>query len=217
MASGGVLNPNVDVVRFGVVPNLGPMAFYVEVAGTALMGGGPAPGMMDTVRIFVDIDGSSSTGYRIDGFGADRMIDISGYRGKVLSSTLWEFDSNRNQRDWNGWIKGTGTPAAASGSRIEVEAQWLADVPASVPVLAAVHTVSWDEQIDSGDFPVSPGLGTLSVVSVPQVPDIIAGNDVPLLRLTLTAQGQPVTLNSLEVEIAGTAPANVSGRWAPPR
>src|SRR2546427_398055 len=210
MASGGVLNPNVDVVRFGVVPNLGPMAFYVEVAGTALMGGGPAPGMMDTVRIFVDIDGSSSTGYRIDGFGADRMIDISGYRGKVLSSTLWEFDSNRNQRDWNGWIKGTGTPAAASGSRIEVEAQWLADVPASVPVLAAVHTVSWDEQIDSGDFPVSPGLGTLSVVSVPQVPDIIAGNDVPLLRLTLTAQGQPVTLNSLEVEIAGTAPANVA-------
>src|SRR2546421_3051370 len=210
MASGGVLNPNVDVVRFGVVPNLGPMAFYVEVAGTALMGGGPAPGMMDTVRIFIDIDGSSSTGYRIDGVGADRMIDISGYRGKVLSSTLWEFDSNRNQRDWNGWIKGTGTPAAASGSRIEVEAQWLADVPASVPVLAAVHTVSWDEQIDSGDFPVSPGLGTLSVVSVPQVPDIIAGNDVPLLRPTLTAPGQPVTLNSLEVEIAGTAPANVA-------
>src|SRR5256886_1520982 len=210
MASGGVLNPNVDVVRFGVVPNLGPMAFYVEVAGTALMGGGPAPGMMDTVRIFVDIDGSSSTGYRIDGFGADRMIDISGYRGKVLSSTLWEFDSNRNQRDWNGWINGTGTPAAASGSRIEVEAQCLADVPASVPVLAAVHTVSWDEQIDSGDFPVSPGLGTLSIVSDPQVPDIIAGNDVPLLRLTLTAQGQPVSLNSLGVEIAGTAPANVA-------
>src|SRR5207249_3804189 len=72
MASGGVLNPNVDVVRFGVVPNLGSIAFFVEVAGSALMGGGPSPGTMDTVRIFIDIDGSTSTGYRIDGLGADR-------------------------------------------------------------------------------------------------------------------------------------------------
>src|SRR5437016_1867632 len=135
MASGGVLNPNVDVVRFGVVPNLGSIAFFVEVAGSALMGGGPSPGTMDTVRIFIDIDGSTSTGYRIDGLGADRMIEVSGYAGRVQSSTLWEFDSNRNQRDWNGWIKGTSTPAAASGSRIEAEAQWLADVPTSVPVV----------------------------------------------------------------------------------
>src|SRR6267143_6724396 len=211
MASGGVLNPNVDIVRFGVVPNLGPIAFFVEVAGSALSGGGPlSPGTMDTVRIFIDIDGSASTGYRIDGLGADRMIEVSGYSGRVQSSTLWEFDSNRNQRDWNGWIKGTATPAAASGSRIEAEAQWLADVPTSVPVVAAVHTVSWDKQVDRGDFPMSPGFGTLSIVSDPQVTDIIAGNDVPLLRLTLTAHGQPVSLNSLQVEIAGTAPANVA-------
>src|SRR5207302_964709 len=119
MASGGVLNPNVDIVRFGVVPNLGPIAFFVEVAGSGLTGGGPSPGTMDTVRIFIDIDGSASTGYRIDGLGADRMIEVSGYAGRVQSSTLWEFDANRNQRDWNGWIKGTSTPAAASGSRIE--------------------------------------------------------------------------------------------------
>jgi len=210
MASGGVLNPNVDVVRFGVVPNLGSIAFFVEVAGSALMGGGPSPGTMDTVRIFIDIDGSTSTGYRIDGLGADRMIEVSGYAGRVQSSTLWEFDSNRNQRDWSGWIKGTSTPAAASGSRIEVEAQWLAGVPSSVPLVATVHTVSWDKQVDQGDFPVSPGFGTLSIVSDPQVPDVIAGNDVPLLRLTLTAHGQPVSLNSLQVEIAGTAPANVA-------
>src|SRR2546428_117485 len=109
MAGGGVLNPNVDVVRFGVTPNLGPFAFYVEVAGAALAGGGPPPGTMDTVRIFVDIDGSSATGYRIDGLGADRMLEVSGHNRTVLSSTLWEFDSNRNRQDWNGWIQGTAT------------------------------------------------------------------------------------------------------------
>src|SRR6266566_1589003 len=210
MAMDGVLNPNVDVVRFGVTPNLGPFAFYVEVAGSALAGGGPPPGTMDTVRIFVDIDGSSATGYRIDGLGADRMLEVSGHNGTVLSSTLWEFDSNRNQWDWNGWIKGTATPAAASGSRIETEAQWLAGVSPSTPIIATVHTVSWDEQTDTGDFPVSPGLGTLSVVADPQTPDVIAGNGVALLRLMLTAHGQPVTLDSVHVEIAGTAPANAS-------
>src|SRR5213596_3802001 len=210
MATGGVLNANVDVVRFGVTPNLGPFAFYVEVAGSALAGGGPPPETMDTVRIFVDIEGSSATGYRIDGLGADRMLEVSGHNGTVLTSTLWEFDSNRNQRDWNGWIKGTATPAAASGSRIETEAQWLAGVSPSIPIIATVHTVSWDEQTDTGDFPVSPGLGTLSAVADPLTPDVIAGNGMPLLRLTLTAHGQPVALDSVHVEIAGTAPANAS-------
>src|SRR3989454_67529 len=210
MAGGGVLNPNVDVVRFGVTPNLGPFAFYVEVAGSALAGGGPPPGTMDTVRIFVDIDGSSATGYRIDGLGADRMLEVSGHNRTVLSSTLWEFDSNRNRQDWNGWIKGTATPAASSGSRIETEAQWLAGVSPSIPIIATVHTVSWDEQTDAGAFPVSPGLGTLSAVADPQTPDVIAGNGVALLRLMLTAHGQPVALDSVHVEIAGTAPANAS-------
>src|SRR5207249_12061956 len=118
------------------------------------------------VLTFIDIDGSASPGYRIDGVGADRMIEVSGYSGRVQSSTLWEFDSNRNQRDWNGWIKGTATPAAASGSRIEAEAQWLADVPTSVPVIATVHTVSWEKQADQGDFPVRPELRYLSIIPV---------------------------------------------------
>ncbi|TMA02501.1 MAG: hypothetical protein E6J97_01350, partial [Methanobacteriota archaeon] len=161
MGPGATLNPNIDVVRFGMVNNLGPYAFYVQVAGSALAGGGPSPGTMDTVRIFVDIDASSATGYRIDGLGADRLIGISGHGGTVLSSTLWEFDSNRNQRDWNGWIKGTATQAAASGSQIEAEAEWLSSSATTVPVIATVHTESWDGQTDSGDFPVSPTAGTL--------------------------------------------------------
>ncbi|HYY47149.1 MAG TPA: zinc ribbon domain-containing protein, partial [Thermoplasmata archaeon] len=210
MTSGGVPDPNIDVVRFGVMPNLGPVAFYVELAGSALAGGGPAPGTMDSVRIFVDIDGSASTGYRIDGLGADRMIEVSGHNGTVLSSTLSEFDSNRDSKDWNGWIKATATPAAASGSRIEAEAEWIAGSSTSAPIVATVHTASWDGQADAGDFPVSPGLGTLSVTADPQVPNILAGNGVALLRLTLTAHVLPVTLGSLHVEVAGTAPASAA-------
>src|SRR5881296_1925430 len=205
MGPGAALNPNIDVVRFGMVNNLGPYAFFVQVAGSALAGGEPSPGTMDTVRIFVDIDASAATGYRIDGLGADRMIEISGHGGTVLSSTLWEFDSNRDQRDWNGWIKGTATQAAASGSQIEAEAEWLSSSPTTVPVIATVHTESWDRQTDTGDFSVSPTAGTLSVIADPEVPDVVSGNGVPLLQLTLTAHGQAVALDSLHIELAGTA------------
>src|SRR5256712_5435837 len=138
MARGSGLNPNTEVVRVGVVDNLGPIPIYVGGAGTALPGGGASPGVMDSVRIFVDIDGSATTGYRVDGLGADRMLDVSGYGGAVLSATLWEFDSNRDSRDWDGWVKGTSTAAAAGGPRIEAAAEWLAYT--SEPVIATVHT-----------------------------------------------------------------------------
>ena len=206
MTSGTAVNPNVDVVRFGTVDNLGPFAFYVQVVGNALDGGGTPPGTMDTIRIFIDSDGSATTGYRIDGFGADRMIDISGYGGTVRTSTLWEFDSNRDSRDWNGWIKGTGTPAAAAGSQVEAEAEWLSQSTTPIPLVASVHTASWDGTTDSSDFPISPSVGTLSVIADPQVPDVLAGVGVPLLQLTLTARGQSVSVGSLQVELIGTAP-----------
>src|SRR5256712_8530530 len=159
---------------------------------------------MDSMRIFVDIDGSATTGYHVDGLGADRMLDVSGYGGAVLSATLWEFDSNRDSRDWNGWIKGTPTAAAASGPRIEAEAEWLAS--ASEPVIATVHTTSWDRQTDAGDFPLSPTMGTLSVAEDSLLPGILTGDGLPVLQPTFTAHGQPVSLGSLHVQMVGTAP-----------
>src|SRR2546426_3138922 len=116
MARGSGLNPNIDVVRFGVVDNLGPFAFYVEVAGTALQGGGPSPGTMDSMRIFVDIDGLATTGYRVDGLGADRMLDVSGYGGGGPSAPPLGVGSNPASRGWEGGVKGTFPAPPAGGA-----------------------------------------------------------------------------------------------------
>ena len=202
---GSVSNPNVDIVRFGAIDNMGPFAFYVQMQGTALQGGGPSPGTMDTVWIFLDTDASAATGFRIDGLGADRMIEISGYRGAVLSSVLWEFDANRDVRDWNGWIKGTGTPAASSGSQIEAEAEWLSQGSGQTAVIASVHSESWDREVDTGDVPISTTGGTLLVTAYPQVPNVISGANVSLTQLSLTASRQSVSINSLRLQIIGTA------------
>src|SRR2546430_14070470 len=63
MAAGGLSNPNVDVIRFGIEPNLGPVAFYVELAGAALAGGGPPPGAVGSLRSFSGVDRVASAGY----------------------------------------------------------------------------------------------------------------------------------------------------------
>lgn len=209
MGPGGT-NPNVDIVSFGMIENLGPYAFYVRVAGSALQGGGAPPGTMDSVRILVDTDGSATTGYLIDGIGADRLIEVSGYAGTVRTSTLWEFDSNRDVRDWHGWIKGTATPAAISGSQIEAEAEWIRSESSAPAVVATVHTASWDASSDVGEFPLSPGQSSLTAVAVSEVPVIIAGSGVPLLRLSLTGHGSTVSVDSLTVQIIGTTSVTAS-------
>src|SRR5207245_10718791 len=52
--------------------------------------------------------------------------------------------------------------------------------------------------------------GTLSAIADPEVPDVLSGIGVPLLQLTLTAHGQAVALDSLHVEVAGTAASSVA-------
>src|SRR5207244_8818582 len=147
---------------------------------------------------------------QIDGLGADRMIEVSGYGGVVLSSVLWEFDANRDVRDWNGWIKGTGTPAAASGSQIEAEAEWVTQGAQRSRVGASVRTESWDGETDTGAVPSGPAGGTLLVTGYPQVPAVIAGADVPLVQLSLAAYRESVPIDSLRVQIVGTAPVGLA-------
>ena len=206
----GTANSNILIVRFGTMDNIDSLAFYVEVAGTILSGGGGTPGRMDSVRIFLDVDNSSATGYQVNGIGADRVLEIAGYGGRVLAATLREFDANRDVRDWNGWIKGTPIEAAVSGSKLEAQAAWLDLGQASVPVLASVQTQGWDGQTDSSDTILSPGKGTLVVEQTPSAPQVLSGSGVPLLTLSMTALRQAVSFESLNVHILGTASVNAA-------
>src|SRR5256712_11533160 len=131
------LNPNVDIVRFGVADNVDYLAFFAEVNGTALQGG-DSPPTMDTFRFFIDTDRDASTGYRVGGLGADRLVEVSGWHGTVNASSLSEWDTNRIPSDWRGGVKaGAGTPAGAGG-RVEGPGGWLPPPsPQAPPFLAA--------------------------------------------------------------------------------
>jgi len=204
------LAPGIDVVRLGIMDNQVSLAFYVEVAGAALLGGGTGPGTMDTIMIFIDADGSARTGYDIAGLGADRMIEVSGVNGDIRVSQAWEFDLARGPRDWNGWTKPVGIPAAVQGSRLELAVDWLLFDSNGTAVSAGVRTRSWDGQVDEGDAAIALDRGTLLLVQQSQAPEVLSGVSVPLLSIAASAGHQAITFDMLSVRTLGTAPSSAS-------
>ena len=89
------LNPNADILKFGIADNVDYLAFYLEVAGNALQGGG-TPRTMDTARILIDADNVATTGYRIDGLGhlwsgGTGLRPLSDSHSPDASQIFWDF------------------------------------------------------------------------------------------------------------------------------
>jgi len=203
-ARGQALNPNIDIVRFGITMDRDRIFVYVEVRGIVLAGGGPNQSTMDAVRVFLDIDGDAQSGYAIDGIGSDRMIEVAGHGGIIFVARVWEFDANRGPKDWGGWAKPTSTPAAVSGPRFEAQVDWLGFVDGRA-VSAIAHTQAWDGQVDAADHTIAPTVGTFAVTQEPIAPVLLKGLNVPLLRLSMTSVRMPVTIDALTVRTLGTA------------
>src|SRR5439155_14383589 len=199
------LNPNVEVLRFGVADNVDYLAFLAEVNGTALQGG-DSPPTMDTFRFFIDTDRDASTGYRVGGLGADRLVEVSGWHGTVNASSLSEWDVNRIPSDWRGWIKAASVTAAVSGGRLEAQVDWLTLVSGKTPVFVALYSRGYDGSTDTADYALNSAGPSLSVSETPVVADTIGGANVPLLRLDLSPLGSDVRLTSLTVTLTGSAP-----------
>ena len=63
-----------------------------------------------TLRILIDSDNNTETGYFLPEIGADYLVEISGQKDSfssnvtIISSYLYAFDNNREQNDWNGFV-----------------------------------------------------------------------------------------------------------------
>jgi hypothetical protein len=197
-------NPNVDIVRVAVVDNIRYLSFLVEVRGT-MLAGAPSPDLtMDAVFVFIDTDRSFATGYAVNGIGADRLIAIGGRGGVANVTAFLEFDANRAADDWNGWIKAATVRAAASGSQLETQIDWLALAPSKRPMDIFVAARSWDGDFDAADVNVGTAGGELVVVQQSLVPTILSGPNQPLLGIRLAARGAPVDYEGLRIRLLGT-------------
>jgi len=164
--------------------------------------GTPVSGSAQELRVFIDADGRSGTGYSIRGTGAEHMVRLTGDSPQAM---LWSF-IGRDHLDWRGWIEVGPVESAASGGQMEIRADM--DViggSGSSDVEALFYAGPED---GTGDYSQVIG-GTPGALLVRQSPsglsEVTPGNaSAPVTRLIAVAGGGDVTLDSLTVSFTST-------------
>ncbi|MCK4456131.1 MAG: FG-GAP repeat protein [Thermoplasmata archaeon] len=198
------LNQNIDIVETAVYDDSDFLTFYVQVLGTMLQGNGDE--LQDTVFIFMDMDGSGATGYRIEGLGADRMIEVLGSDNTVERAVMYEFDAGRGSDDWSGWFKPRTLTAVAGPSHLEAEVYWDILSPNIVPIDVLFASHGFDGDQDIADLAVSNTGGSLEVIQESYISDwVVSGPNETLLRLSMTAHGTDMHITQMTAEMVGTA------------
>jgi len=198
------VNPNVDILRFGTADNGNALAFLIEVDGSALQGG-TGPPTVDRFDIFVDIDRDVLTGYRVDGLGADRLIELTGWQGVVNGSALYEWDRVQDPYDWRGWSPSATVSSAASGGGLEAQVDWYALGLDKGPMFATVQARGFDGSTDVADYAVNPFGGAVVIVQEPIPAARLTGPNEPLLQLDVVAPMAAAGLRGLTVTLTGSA------------
>jgi len=162
--------PSVDIDEVGNSSDSQSSYFYVSVRGemcsgsyvpTAVAkpmgsgGGAVIPSRRtgeDVLRVFVDGDGSASTGQEVatesKNIGADRMVEIKGLFGRITSTKEFAYSSG-------GWVEMTDEVQAAKDEHrmeIGISASSLGD---STNVNFIIETTSWRGRGDIATFDAS--------------------------------------------------------------
>ena len=186
-------NPNATIRSSSVLydSTYGLLFARVQVEGRAFAD----PSDYDSVYMFVDADGNSTTGYGIGAIGADNLARISGVGERVEDTRLQRFQAS-DQLNWNGWQPVGSVSAGARGSNVEV----------SVPVdmldrfdAAEFRVVfAFDDNVRATsvtDVPIGPSRGSVRITQ-----SVVAGT-------VAAAPGQQ--LLELQFEMIGEGPARV--------
>jgi hypothetical protein len=172
------------------------------------------------LNILVDSDDDPSTGYGIDGVGADLMVrSTATFEGGVRGSVLqWGKDyrfpsgNTRTTDDWNGWAGAPGSvEVSVSGKRLELKAT-LED-PFEDGAKFLIYTADAFGQGDSADVSVDGRNPSLLVEQRPILPDVVKTNEVDALELTFTAFGGNIKVENAQIRSEG---ANVVQGLATP-
>ena len=74
-----------------------------------------------TLRVMIDSDDNSETGYSMPGLGVDYVAETYGKEQIILSSMLYSFNDNRETNDWNGFNAISSVDARTLGNNVEMQ------------------------------------------------------------------------------------------------
>src|SRR5881296_2269031 len=209
--TGAIQNPAVNLQAIKVAAEDQDLFVYARVQGQLFQG--VAVNETDSMFVFLDRDNNRLTGYPIGDLGADAMVEVTGwqdYRGLQHQVTSYLFDESVTPRsnDWNRFRPGGSAEAAFSGSQLELRTS------VSNPGRTRVLVYSADNlgERAPADGSVQVGRATLIVGQQTIGPDIVAGPNITMLRITLTPMGGVTSLTALNLTRLGSSadPVNLS-------
>lgn len=197
-------NPNVDIIDYRVDDRQVELSFYLKVDGLMLIGEPGGKKLVDTAYIFIDKDQNHDSGYYVNGIGADYMIEIYGWGGQVIRSSLHIY--NYIEQDWNLWEWVDYIDSAVKDSELETKMPYSAlymKIGDAVDVL--FYMQSWDGFDDFSDTVISNEVGILQIEQQGIGEDVILGNDNRMLRLDIKAINSDISFIELSVKRTGLA------------
>jgi hypothetical protein len=191
------LDSNIDILGYKAVADDDYLWTYVNVGGSAM---GDIQPNTNTALVLIDSDRDRLSGYSIGGIGADYMVRAYGHDSKIRETSFYEFSRVRGNTDWNGWIRYGTSNAYVSDSTIQTRTSLSQIENAKEPIVLFALMNSGGIQ-DYSDTPIDLGesAGALIVEQVRVAGDIIENGVVDIMTLELTANGGPVTIDSIDI------------------
>jgi hypothetical protein len=119
-----VQNPYTNLVECRTLTHDNVLEFYIQTELDIFGGESQIKNQDDNpnlykLDIFIDHDLNPSTGYQIQGFGADELIELQGHNGVITHTNSYYFEPNQNNLDWNSWKINSNVNVAKERLRLE--------------------------------------------------------------------------------------------------
>jgi len=195
-------NPEINLVSVAMAVEGTTVSFYARTEGNALQG---RNGGVDSCYVFIDADQRTSTGYTIDSVGAEYVLAIDGYEGRVSAAGLYKFsrEQGRPANDWNSRSAMGSMRAAVKGNEMEAQTN-LQDL--GLGTGAKLNVLFYEKDSSGGDdFSVVVSTekvsGRLLCTQIGPDTAVAGAASIPMTRLDISATGGTLSVSTINVHL----------------
>jgi len=188
-------SPSVDVDQWAFEIDGSKVYIYFSTAAETM-----SSSAVESFYLFIDSDDTPSTGYSVQGLGADFLVQIDGWNGSVHAASLSAYDPHTTDHiDWNSWESVGGATALVAGSRVEA----VAELPVVLSGSARLLLVSKDSLERSSVSYSMPVSRNLLVVELMKGPGVSQEGMVPplasvaMMTIRLSSIGSDGTVHAI--------------------
>jgi hypothetical protein len=190
---------DVDIREYSTVVGQGVVYGYISTAGNMFSRDNGEP---SALYGFFDMDNNPSTGYIIDGIGADKMVEVIGWNGTMKSATVSDFPVGFDSADFSGFTFRISIDAIPADNRIEFSFQ--TSGTQNPTTLFMSKNVQGQE--DESQYTVRFGEPALRVAAELTMPDVIpVDSRERVMDLGFESARGNFTITDLTFEKLGTA------------